>query len=186
MNSNQRQLAIMHLTTVTNEPVRSFFTVDFGREENSNCISALVPEQQSGEFLSQIRELLEPGFVAFIGTTFSLAPDRPPGLVELVVGLGKSQFDILRLAATDAVNYDMLTEDIIEKLTDIDRRFGIDIVQAGTDTLAFKLLSSPEDISAFAQEIYDFCPDIVDQGVETVEALSEGIAITGYVPLWWD
>ncbi len=186
MNDNQRYMATMHLTAVTNQPVRAFFTIDFGREQNSNCVSALVPEQRSLELLSQLRESLEPGCVAFIGTTRSLAENRYPGLVELVVGLGESQFDILRLAATDAVNYNMLTEDIIEKLLDIDRRYGIDIFQAETDTIVFGLRTSPEDMTAFAEEIYDFCPDIVDQGVGTVDALADGIDMGRCVSLWWD
>ncbi len=40
---------------------------------------------------------------------------------------GNDQFDILRVAASDAVNYDMLTEDLIRELRAWHRDFGIDI-----------------------------------------------------------
>ena len=44
----------------------------------------------------------------------------------------------------------------------------------------------PEDLAAFADEVYDFCPDIVEQGCDSVEALAEAIAETSTVFLWWD
>ena len=41
-------------------------------------------------------------------------------------------------------------------------------------------------MKAFANEVYEFCPDIVDQGVGDVEKLAAGIAATKEVYLWWD
>jgi hypothetical protein len=38
----------------------------------------------------------------------------------------------------------------------------------------------------FAKEVYQFCPDVVDQGTETVEALASERKRTNRVYLWWD
>ena len=38
----------------------------------------------------------------------------------------------------------------------------------------------------FAKEVYTFCPDVVDQGVGSIEALEEAIKEMHGVWLWWD
>ncbi len=106
--------------------------------------------------------------------------------MEIVVGKGGSQFDILHLGRSDACNYDMGTEDIIRKLQAWDRSYGIDIFHAETDIIELSLLKLPEDMQAFATDMYEFCPDIVDQGVGSVEALEEAIKDSREVYLWWD
>lgn len=58
---------------------------------------------------------LEPGLVTFIGTTHWLVVESYDG-VEIVIDSGNSQFDILRLAQSDAMNYSKNTEELIEKL----------------------------------------------------------------------
>jgi hypothetical protein len=95
--------------------VRAFSTRDFGRAPFAGARSVLVPEGGAEALVRAVRAQLPPGYVAFVGTSRSLA-DRPAEGVEVVVGPGKSQFDILRIAASDAVNYDKQTEDLIRVL----------------------------------------------------------------------
>ena len=103
-----------------------------------------------------------------------------------MVGKGGSQFDILRLARADACNYDLDTEDIIGKLRAWHESCGIDIFHAETDTIELSLLKPPADVQAFAEDVYEFCPDIVDQGVRSVDALVKAIRDFGQVYLCWD
>ena len=46
---------------------------------------------------------------------------------------------------------------------------------AETDTIEFTFLKLPAGLRAFCEDLYEFCPDIVDQGVGTVEALESEI-----------
>jgi hypothetical protein len=48
------------------------------------------------------------------------------------------------------------------------------------------ILREPADWSAFARELYDFCPDIVEQGAGAVEELEAAIRELRQVLLWWD
>ncbi len=80
----------------------------------------------------------------------------------------------------------MEAEELVAKLTEYDRAFGIDIFHAETDTIEFKLLKLPADLGSFCQDLYEFCPDIVDQGVGTVEALENDIRDRQELLLWWD
>ncbi len=165
--------------------VRRYSTFDFGRQQNFNCISAIVPRDIANTSVFKIRERLKPGLVTFVGTTHWLGNESHDG-VEIVIGSGNSQFDILRLAHSDAINYSKNTEELIEKLQEYDRNFGIDIFHAETDTVEFGILNIPSDLLTFAEDIYKFCPDIVDQGCGSIFNLMEIVGVTGQVLLWWD
>lgn len=165
--------------------VRHFSTYDFGRVRDERCASVIVADEEAEALVFRIREALEPGQVAFVGTSRWLGDERHGG-VEVVVGPGESQLDIPKLARTDAVNHGVGTEDIVGKLREFDEDFGIDVVRAETDTIVFDLVGWPRDLAAFARGLYEFCPDIVDQGVGSVEALEDGLDVTGRAYLWWD
>lgn len=186
MSNSEVGQAVALLAAVTGAVVRPYATVDFGRQQNQQCISALVPRPQGLAFLFRIREHLPDGLVAFIGTTRSLALEPHPDHVELVIGPGSDQFAILEHARTDAANYGLATAAISAKLREFDQRLGITLVHAETDTVEFDLLSAPANTRQFAEELYAFCPDIVEQGVGSVTALAEMIDVTGRVYLWWD
>lgn len=174
-----------YLSNITSLPVRPFSTRDFGRDRYSGARSVLVPAERAEALLTKIRTGLAPGLVAFIGTENSLADDAPEG-VELVIGPGSTQFDILRVAASDAVNYGKQTEDLIKVLQRWHEAYGIDIFQASTDTIQLRLQRLPPDVDKFAAEVYEFCPDIVDQGVGSVAKLAEHISKSRTLYLWWD
>ena len=177
--------AVLRLQEVTSSEVRNHSTQDFGRAPNFKGRSVLVPDQAAGELLSRLRKNLPPGVVAFVGVTNNLATPKPAG-VELVVAEGSSQFDILRVAATDGVNHGLKTEDLIRELESWDREFGIDIWHAETDVVQLRLKRLPKDLKAFAARVYKFCPDIVDQGVGSVRELEREIAKHKALLLWWD
>ncbi|MGE3595966.1 MAG: DUF4253 domain-containing protein [Dehalococcoidia bacterium] len=185
--------AAIELARVTEAPVRLYSTRDFGRERYAGARSVLLRPAESEmqtlvrayQLLLILRRDLPPGIIAFVGTTRSLTEPPAEG-VEIVVAEGHDQFDILRVAATDAVNYDMDTEAVIRELEAWDREIGIDIWLAETDRVQMDIKTLPGDVPAFARRVYRFCPDIVDQADGSVEALAREIARDQVVGLWWD
>jgi hypothetical protein len=171
--------------------VRDHSTRDFGREPHRDAIAVVIGgggamvEEHAVEKLRELRKKLPPGTVAWLGTTRWLGAEKFEGLVELAVGEGATQFDILRHAASDGINHGLETEDLIAKLTKWHGEHGVDVFHAESDTIELELLREPEDRMAFAQELYAFCPDIVDQGIGSVEALAESLE-RQHIYLWWD
>ncbi len=168
---------------------------DFGREENADCVSVLVDVEEGEppsvgpyavDVLHEVRAALPANTVAWLGTTRWLGERRHEGQVELCVGPGKDQLDILRHARSDAVNYGLETEAVVARLKQLDEQYGIDIFQAETDTVQLELEGEVDDWHALAQQLYELCPDSVDQGVGSVEELEDLIAGTRRVYLWWD
>lgn len=173
------------LAELSRRPLRPFATRDFGRDRNSDAKSVVVSNKEAQPLVARIRADLGPGLLAFVGCTRSLA-DLPDEGSEVVVAHGNSQFDIVRIAQSDAINYGMETEDLIRKLEVYHSEYGIDIFHAETDTIEFRFTTMPDDLAEFCKDLYEFCPDIVDQGVGTVEELQKEITKTGTVFLWWD
>lgn len=88
--------------------------------------------------------------------------------------------------ATNGVNYDIDTQMIINKLKDWDSKYGIELEAVGPDFVSGKFKNKPANIPKFAKEVYDFCPDIVDQGVGSIEELEKSLADSNEFFLWWD
>lgn len=182
------------LTEVTGVDVRGYATRDFGRDKFAEARSVFIEagpysfyteQAKYRGYLQKVRSKLPNGYVAFIGTTNNLASDGKEG-IEIVVGTGENQLEILNIAATDAVNYNMLTKDLIDKLKIWDSKYGIDIWHAETDKIELELLNIPKDVKSFAEEVYKFCPDIVNQGTGSVASLESEIRESKSLHLWWD
>ena len=156
-----------------------------GEESDIDIEDIQAGERLAYSCLSLIRSELPEGFVAFIGTTNWLGPDINSG-IEIVIGPGTNQFDILRLARTDACNYELGTEDIIRRLQQYDGDFGIDIFHAETDLVEFDLKGAPPDPVTLASDLYDFCPDLIDQGMGDLTDLADEILDERRITLWWD
>jgi hypothetical protein len=171
--------AALHVQT------RPYSTYEFGRAKDPNAVSFVIDQERAAEVLPRIRASLGPGLIAFLGTTRWLVDEQHEG-VEVVVAQGASQFDILRTARSNAFNCDMGTGDLIRRLRKYDREHGIDIFQAETDTIQFRLKAMPADPAGFARDLYAFCPDTVDQGVGSVAALEAEFTRKKTVFLWWD
>jgi hypothetical protein len=86
-------------------------------------------------------------------------------------------FALIREAGTNAGNYDLDTEDIINHLKQWQSLCSFTVTGAKHDTVDIEFATLPADMDAFAQDLYDFCPDLVDQGTgcmaEMIESMEE-------------
>ena len=73
-------------------------------------------------------------------------------------------FAAIREAGTDGANYDLTTEDIIERLTELQSLCSFRVTNAGHDRVDIEFATLPKDMDAFVRELYGFCPDVVEQG----------------------
>lgn len=97
-----------------------------------------------------------------------------------------SELDILRYRLTNAYNYDLFPDDVLAKIEDLDNRLGVSIVGCGMDWIELRFDRLPGDMDAFADEMYAFCPDSVDQGVGDITSLKEAITEMHGMYFWWD
>lgn len=97
------------------------------------------------------------------------------------------KYEVLTVVQTNGANYDLSPWDVIDRLKKIGSAQPFAISEAGFDYCAGNFLSSIKDPKQLADELYKFCPDIVDQGVGDVETLEKELSQpTPKLYLWWD
>lgn len=115
-------------------------------------------------------------------------------LLEEAFGYGPDQIalldadddEYLALVRTDAVNFDLDHEAVMEQYRQWEKQYDLKLVGAGLDWMESDIGIPPSDWLAFAKEVYEFCPDVVDQGVGDVAALAEEMKRSNDLYLWWD
>lgn len=138
------------------------------------------------DVLREIRAGLPKGVVALLGTVRWLGDDAPDGKVELFVAPGNDQLDAVRWARTDAINYGHDTGAVVAWLAQLNARYGLDVFRAETDSVEAFVTGEGTDWARLAKELYEFCPDIVDQGVGSLDELERVLSADGRIFLWWD
>jgi hypothetical protein len=145
-------------------------------------ISVPVPEDRTDMILDSLRKKLIPlKYMAFVvEMNASIKTDRI-GILK-----GTDQYEILRIMHTDGDDYDISNEDVIERLKEWEKSSPFDILGADNDWVEIEFKTLPKDLKAFVEEVYDFCPDAVDQGPGSVDDLIKEIQQTKRLFLWWD
>ena len=141
-----------------------------------------VPGDKALAALKSLRAALAPqGYLVFRSEAqFGHGPDT------LAILKTQDQFDALRTMKTNGANFDIDTDRVVARLGAWHRQYGLDIYGAGLDFVEAHFVRQPPDMRAFAQEVYEFCPDVVDQGAGSVAALAHEMKRENMLYLWWD
>jgi hypothetical protein len=141
-----------------------------------------VPEEKTDSILALLRRKLQPHhYMAFMAEMNAGIKTEKIGVLK-----GTDQYDILRIMHTNGNEYDISNQDVIDWLKEWEKRAPFDIVGADSDWVEIEFIALPADLKAFAQEVYDICPDAVDQGPGSVDGLVKEIRKTKHLFLWWD
>ncbi len=84
---------------------------------------------------------------------------------ELAVLNTADPYSIVQVKRANGANYGVSMDDVLARLKDWENRCRFEIVGAAGAWVAIQFETLPENLCAFAEEIYDFCPDTVEQGV---------------------
>ncbi len=147
-----------------------------------NAIEFEIDEDDSLDLIFKLRSKLKSmGYYVFRSEqNFGYSTDK------IAVIKTEDQFDILRYQATNGGNYDIDTDSVINVLKRWDEKYKIEILGADFDWVEGQFLNPPKDFTVLATKMYEFCPDIVDQGTGTVDALENELAQSNQLYLWWD
>jgi Domain of unknown function (DUF4253) len=131
--------------------------------------------------IAALRKKLGPDYLVFRSEQrFGKGPD------EVSVLRTADQYEALRVMSTNGWNHDISPDAVIARLRQWDAEFGLALLGAGFDWMEAQMRQLPKDMLAFAEAVYAFCPDVVDQGTETVSALADEMRRTRTLYLWWD
>ncbi|MGA9226014.1 MAG: DUF4253 domain-containing protein [Mesobacillus sp.] len=101
---------------------------------------------------------------------------------------GNDQFDILEIQQTNGENYDISNDEVVFKLKEWHKRYSFTIIGADHDWVEVDFDEFPRnnDLQPFVKELYELCPDIVDQGPGSIEGFIEELKVYRKLVLWWD
>jgi len=128
-------------------------------------------------------DLFNLGYTIFISEQNFGIQDSPDQISVLKT---KDKFDVLKFQRTDAANYGIDNDSLLQVLAVFDKKYSLKIDGAGPDWCQFEILQSPDNWMDLANEVYKVCPDVVSQGTETVEALADEMKRTKKLYFWWD
>jgi hypothetical protein len=153
-----------------------------GNEAPISGISLTTTAEKAMPTIKRLRPQLNPmGYeVYYLERNYGHKPDR------LAIIKTRDKYDILRVRWTNGVNYDIDNKGVIKKIKEWDARYGLDFIGADFDWFEAEFKTLPKNMKAFAKEVYEFCPDVVDQGSGSVEALAKEMEKTRTLFLWWD
>ncbi|CEG11029.1 conserved exported hypothetical protein [groundwater metagenome] len=155
-----------------------------GTKTKVNGLSINAPYEKSEQLVFKLRPKLRPkGYMVFLSEV-NFGIDNKPD--EIAILKGTDQYDILRIKWTNGINYGIENKDVIDKLKEWEKRYPFEILGADFDWIEAEFKTVPEDMDSFVEEVYEFCPDIVNQGINTFENLSKEMRETKRLYLWWD
>ncbi|PSL41042.1 uncharacterized protein DUF4253 [Planomicrobium soli] len=148
-------------------------------------ISFSISEEKSEEVVLKLQsQFHQTGYLVFINErNFNFNSECRIGIIK-----GSDQFDILKVVQTNGENYDISNQEVISRLMQWNNRYPFTIVGADYDWVEAIFIEEIQnnEIESFAHEMYEFCPDIVDQGTESIDGLIEELKNTNKLFLWWD
>jgi hypothetical protein len=158
-------------------------TSDDGGQTALTGASIDVGRAEALGIVRRLQESAPSGFIAFVSErNYGIGGD--PDQVSVLKASGSSE--VLLTLGTNGWNHDVSPDMVVARLEEWDARFGLTLRGAGFDWLEAEFKRPPDNMLAFAQEVYKFCPDVVDQGTETVERLATEMKGSNAVYLWWD
>lgn len=141
-----------------------------------------ISDDRTEKVLGSLRKKLAPlKYMAFVVEMNGGIKTDKIGVIK-----GIDQYEILRIMHTDGDEYEISNSDVIDRLKEWEKTSPFSIVGADNDWVEIEFKTLPKDLKAFSEEVYDFCPDAVDQGPGSTPGLAKEIQQTRRLFLWWD
>lgn len=94
--------------------------------------------------------------------------------------------DAVAIMGTNGINFQVGSQDVIDWLHHWQEILGLKVLALMSDTVGGEFLKTAANPEELAASMYEFCPDIVDQGYGDLEALAESLAGDRTFFFWWD
>jgi hypothetical protein len=167
------------LLGATPEPLRS----EAENEEVKGGVSFAVPKEKVEAVLRQAHtDFLARGFYLYRYEQ-NFAIGGHPDKVGLLPTAG---FDaVMAIMDTNGDNYGIGTAGVIAWMKELQQEQPFILTGIGFDYMEGHFTSPIKDPQELARRMYQFCPDIVDQGVGSVSELARNLK-KGDLYFWWD
>ena len=105
---------------------------------------------------------------------------------DIIIIEGSDPFKIIEQIGTNGVNYDVYNTDIIRQLKAWDAEVDFKFIVIDVARIHAYMNTLPNDLTKFTEDVYEFCPDVIDQGYSEMEEMMSDYKENKYFWLWWD
>jgi len=148
----------------------------------ANGLVATVARSRSDLVLGELRDRLKPRkYMAFLIESNSALKADKIGIIR-----GTDPYEILSIMHTNGDDDDVTHEEVIDRLKTWSKQCPFEIIGAENDWVEIEFRIMPRDVRAFAEEVYDFSPDAVDEGPGSIAGLIKVISTTKRLILKWE
>jgi hypothetical protein len=128
-------------------------------------------------------EFKKKGYTIFMLENNNSVNDKPDR-----VGIFKTtdNYKILRDIKTSAFNYDIDNDSLIHIIERWDKDLDLELIGASGDYCEFLINKDPQNWRELAQQIYNICPDVVNQGTGYLVVYKNEMMKNKRLYLWWD
>ncbi|MBZ8180439.1 DUF4253 domain-containing protein [Oscillatoria salina] len=163
------------------EPMDLFLQREAARETSRHLVLSLQSQLAAQGYQALVTAVSPLDYCHIFGLGFDTAIERYVGKAMVVFFKAEDASPLLWVRQTNAANYELSTVDIIRKLEGWKQKYSFSVVGAGNDWVELHFIKLPEDLKAFSEEVYEFCPDC-DSPKRVVDSLSKEKLLF----LWWD
>jgi Domain of unknown function (DUF4253) len=94
-------------------------------------------------------------------------------------------YAVIAVMQTNGDNYSIGTDGVIAWMKELQQEQPFILTGIGFDYLEGRFTGPVKDPEALAKRMYQFCPDVVDQGAGSIDALEKELQ-KGTLYFWWD
>lgn len=105
---------------------------------------------------------------------------------DIIIIKGSDPYKLINQIGTNGVNYNIYTNDVIKQLQEWDKIVGFKFDVIDVSRIHAYMSNLPNDMEKFVSEVYEFCPDVIDQGYSSKEEMITDYKENQYFWLWWD
>lgn len=153
-------------------------------DEHKGIIYFDCPDKQSEAVLAKIQPQVAALKCTLVRCGMSHGIGGNPDVLALVAV--DSPWPVMWIFGTNGINHDHDTADVVKWMQQFAKDNDVTFDTVGFDLCGGRFNKPPKDYAALAKKIYEFCPDVVDQGTGSVEKLADEMKRTGRFFFWWD
>ncbi len=160
---------------------------DFAALSGSEALPLLDGIQGGASFVIEGQRLPElvrqhqPAFLARGCFLFEALRERRAALLPTT-----DKAEVIAFMQTNGTNYDVGPGNIIEAMAQVEQGQGFELYGVSFDFLSGRFALPLKNARTLARQLYEICPDFVDQGPGSVALAAAALKKSGEFFLWWD
>ena len=156
--------------------------IEFGDLEGGFYINVRTNKRKDLDVEAVQNQFLAKGCYVFASSRSSF--DDLPECLTIFPTTDK--YEAIAAMGTNGDNYGIGTGYVLQWLQELEVKQPFIVTYIRYDLLRLRFLSPLEDVEYWADEMYEFCPDIIDQGFMEREKLVQCLKTSDRISFWWD